>query len=373
MKSNQPFRISIHELKLLAGSQFRLDRLKEYFEEGGVYWKNDWQPTHYMMLKGEPKREPKAVLDLLFHIVDYDVKRYAYFLNWIAFFFRYLKHSQVAIALIGNQGAGKGVLFDTILCELFGREYCVSINDESLNTKYKAKLIRGKLFYNFDEITYATSKRNDSVLKAIITNPTITLEEKNVTIDKEIKLHGQCLFTSNHTHALRIEASDRRFTVFNTNDDISKNSFLNFGSYAALEAAIKRDLEDFARYLKNYDVDIELANKALDTPEKSIIINASQDNLNDFHRAIINMDMKYFSELQETNLPLYITINSNFQKGKIDRIDITKSYNTLFSGKSMTSKEIMAKLREFKPHNIFTDENMSHSGSMHYYHLIGRK
>ena len=72
-------------------------------------------------------------------------------------------------------------------------------------------------------------------------------------------------------------------------------------------------------------------------------------------------------------LPLYIRMNSNFEKGIVDRADIPKAYNTLFSGKSMTSKEIMAKLRELKPYNIFTDENMSHSGNMHYYHLVGRK
>lgn len=362
----------MHNFRLIEGSKLRPKQPQEYFEENGVWYWNIFQPTHYMMLKGKPIREPTAILSLILHLANYDIYRYKYLLNWIALFFTYLIKSQVAVALIGNQGAGKGILFD-MLSKLFGKDYCITINDESFNSKYKAKIIQHKLFYNFDEITFSTSKRNDSVIKALITNSTISLEEKNVTMEEEIELHGQCLFTSNHTHALHIEASDRRFTVFNTGDNLSKNNYLNYGSYSALKAAIDRDLEDFAKYLKNYDVDIALANTALDTPEKQIIINASKDVLKDFHRAIVDMDISYFDELSELNSSLYIDMQFDFRNGKVNRANITKAYNTLFSGKNMTSKELMAMLRELQPHDIFTSGNMSHSGNTHYYHLVGRK
>lgn len=371
MKKNKYYPFSIHELKVILKKKFRPRVLQEYFKEDGVDCINVFKPTKYMVLKGKPLKLPKSILDLLFHLVNYDTKKYEYLINWLASFFKYLIKSQVAIALIGNQGAGKGILF-YIISELFGTDYCTTINDESLNSRFKAKIFENKIFYNFDEITFNTARKNDSVLKAIITNKSVSLEEKNVTMERETELHGQCLFTSNHAIALNVEESDRRYTVFNTGNNLSKTNFLNFGTFEILEASINGDLEDFAKYLKNYDVDIALANTALDTPEKMIIINASKNIMKDLHRAVLDMNIFYFDELQETNLPLYINIYSNFKKGKIDRADITKAYNELFSGKNITAKELMARFREFKPYDQFTEQNMSHSGNSHFFHLIGR-
>jgi len=50
-----------------------------------------------------------------------------------------------------------------------------------------------------------------------------------------------------------------------------KNNYLNFGSFENMEIAIDEDMDDFAKYLKNYDVDTALANTVLDTPEKRMI------------------------------------------------------------------------------------------------------
>ena len=370
--NNQTHLLSTHDLKFIQEEKFRPRVLKEYFEEDGVCYRNTFAPTKYMQLTGELLKEPKAILDLLYHLVNYDTTRYHYLLNWLAFFFKYLKKSQIAIVLIGDQGAGKGILF-YIISKLFGEKYCITINDTSLNTNYKAKIIENKLFINLDEISLNTSIKNESFIKALITNPSISLEEKNVTMEKETELHGQCLFTSNNKKALQLPKDDRRKVVLSTGGNLINNNYLNYGSYDNLKLAVDSNLEDFAKFLKNYEVDIRLANIALDTPEKRVMINASQDNLADFHKAIIDMDIFYFSELQETNMSLYNTIHFNFNRGLIDRADMTKAYNALYSGKNISTKDLMAKLRELKPQDIFTDENMSHSGSIHYYHLIGRK
>jgi hypothetical protein len=360
--------LSIYSLLLVVGTIFKPYVLKEYLYQDGVYYQNLFKPSKYLKVNGKPLRLPKAILDLLFNLVDYNTTRYNYLLNWLAFFFKYLQKSQVAIALIGDQGTGKGILFD-IISKLFGEEYCITINDESLNSKYKAKMIANILFYNFDEIKFNTCKKNDSFLKAVITNPSVSLEEKNVTMEKEVELYGQCLFTSNNLKALYLNESDRRYTIFNTGSSLLKTNYLNFGSYENLEMAINDELEDFAKYLKNFDVDIALANTALDTPEKRMIINASKDNLKDFHTAIINKHLEYFEELSETNIPLYTTLYSDFNKNRIDRSIIRKAYNELFSGRDISTKELMSKLREIQPYDTFTEVNMFHSGNTHFYKL----
>lgn len=360
--------IFFHELKIVHGIKFRPTILKEYFEENGIAYKNAFIPTMYMRVHGEPTRLPKSILDLIYHVVGYKKKKFDFFLNWLAFFFKYLKKSQIAIALIGTQGAGKGLLFG-IISELWGKNYCITINDESLNSKYKAKIICDKLFYNFDEVTLNTSKSNESFIKAIITNSSISLEEKNITMEGETDLYGQCLFSSNHIRALNLPKDDRRFTVFMTGEDLKDVNFLGYGNYENLKAAIDNDMEEFARYLKNYTVDISLANSVLDTPERRGIIHASGNNFEALHRALISRDIIYFDELKDIDHPLYIRVHSSLARGEIDRADIAPTYNALHSGRKVSTKEIMEKFRELKPYDIFSKENSYHRGNSHYFRL----
>lgn len=367
MERKKGYPLSTHELIGVEGVKCRPRINKEYFEEDGVWWRNSFRPSVYMLLEGEAKKEPKTILGLLLHLANYDPERLEYTLNWLAYFFKFLKKSQVALILIGDQGAGKGILF-RIISKLIGELYCITINDESLNSKYKAKMISDKLFFNLDEATNNTSKKNHSFCKALITNSSISAEAKNENMEEEIELHGQVLITSNNSVPITIDDSDRRNTVFTTAGNLSKNNYLNYGSFENLEAAIELELEDFARTLKNYDVDIKLANTALDTPEKRVIINASKDHIKDFHSAIINMDIAYFSELEENKLSLYMEIRADFKKGLIDRANITKAYNALFS-KNITAKELLSKLRQIKPYETFSLNNMYEPGNYHYFIL----
>lgn len=360
--------ISIHELKVIHGEKFRPTILKEYFEEGGITYKNSFIPTKYMQLSGEYTRLPKSILDLIFHVVGYNEKKSQFFINWLAFFFKYLKKSQIAIALIGTQGAGKGILF-AIISELWGKNYCITINDESLSTNFKAGIIRDMLFCNFDEITSSTSKKNESFIKAIITNSSISLEEKNVTMTEETELHGQSLFSSNHMKALNLPKDDRRFTIFTTGEHLQNVNYLGYRNYENLKAAIDNDMEEFARYLKNYPVDIGLANSVLDTPERRAIINASGNHLEAFHKAIITRYIPFFDELKDTDYALYIRITSSLARGEIDRADIALAYNALYTGRKVSTKEIMEKFREMKPYDIFSKENLYHRGNSHYFRL----
>lgn len=370
MVRKKGYPLSTHELKGIEGVKCRPRINKEYFEEDRVWWRNSFKPSTYMILEGEAKKEAKTILGLLLHLVNYDPERLEYVINWLAYFFKYLKKSQVALVLIGDQGAGKGLLF-LIISKLFGEEYCITINDESLNSKYKAKMIANKLFYNLDEATNNTSKKSHSFCKALTTNRSISAEAKNENMEEEIELHGQVLITSNNSVPITIDENDRRNTVFTTAGNLSKNNYLNYGVFENLEAAINLELNDFALMLKKYEVNIELANTAQDTPEKSVIINASKDNINDFHRAIINMDISYFDELQENDLTLYMDIRSDFKKGLIDRCNITKAYNKLFSNKRMSAKELLSKLRQTQPYETFSLDNMYEPGNHHYFILRG--
>ena len=90
-------------------------------------------------------------------------------------------------------------------------------------------------------------------------------------------------------------------------------------------------MPDFAKYLKSYDVDINLADTAIDTPEKRAIIGLSKTYLQDFHDALANMDITYFHKLKNRDLLFEMTKDINsLPKPKINRAYVALAYNDLF-------------------------------------------
>ncbi len=70
------------------------------------------------------------------------------------FSFSRFKKSQVALVLLGEQGAGKGIFFNEVIKPLFGEDFVKTINDKSLNTNYKGSLVENTLFFKIsDEIS----------------------------------------------------------------------------------------------------------------------------------------------------------------------------------------------------------------------------
>jgi len=107
--------ILTYELMCVEGKRFNPLKREEYYQEKGVWYRNIFEPTGYMKLKGKSKKETTAIFRLIYHIVNNDEERFLYVINWLSYFFKRLKKSYVALLLIGDQRAGKGVLFEKIL------------------------------------------------------------------------------------------------------------------------------------------------------------------------------------------------------------------------------------------------------------------
>lgn len=277
------FPICPEYLKLVTEDIFDPFSKEEFIEQdNGTYKLNKFKPSYYIQVSNEVQSqfniENSAIGKLILHLVNYDRQRLYWVINWLAYFFQRLKKSQVALVLLGEQGAGKGVLFNEIIKPLFGEDFVKTINDKSLNTNYKGSLVENTLFFNLDEISAKNSSSASikNFLKALVTNASITAEKKFKNLEKETPIYGQILITSNELYALEIEPSDRRFTVFSTGGNLSYYNFLGYGSYEALSTSIKNELEHFAIYLKNYTVDEKIANTALNTIEKDDLIRQYQ-------------------------------------------------------------------------------------------------
>ena len=377
----EKLKISPEDLKLVIAEVFNPFNNDEFIlQDNYTYKLNNFKPSVYMLLDYELKKELKfhlensAIGKLILHLVNYDRQRLYWVINWLAYFFQRLKKSQVALVLLGEQGAGKGILFNEVIKPLFGEDFVKTINDKSLNTNYKGSLVENTLFFNLDEISAKSSSSSvKNFLKALVTNASITAEKKFKNLEKETPIYGQILITSNELYALEIEPSDRRFTVFSTSGNLSHYSFLGYGSYEALLNAIKSELESFAIYLKNYYVDEKMANTALNTIEKDDLIRQYQiANYKPIKLTKLQTDLVEFSEaIRCWNLNLFSTIvdENKFQlkneifgdlQHNIFRVDnLLPAFKTLYGNRNFsTCSELLRELQKCNPY-LFSINNIN--------------
>ena len=364
--------ITPEDLKLVTEDIFNPFSKEEFIlQANSTYKLNNFKPSVYMLLDYEFKKELKfhfensAIGKLILHLVNYDRQRLYWIINWLAYFFQGLKKSQVALVLLGEQGAGKGIFFNEVIKLLFGEDFVKTINDKSLNTNYKGSLVENTLFFNLDEISAKSSSSSvKNFLKALVTNASITAEKKFKNLEKETPIYGQILITSNELYALEIEPSDRRFTVFSTGVNLSHCNFLGYGSYETLADSIKNELESFAIYLKNYQVDKEYANTAMNTLEKGNLIHQYQmtnykpikltklqTNVIEFVEAIRSRNWNFFNIIvDEDKLQLKNEIFSDLQHNVFRVDNLLPAFKALYGNRSFSTNSEL--LRELQKYNL---------------------
>ena len=372
--------ITPEDLKLVTEDIFNPFSKEEFIlQANSTYKLNNFKPSVYMLLDYELKKELKfhlensAIGKLILHLVNYDRQRLYWVINWLAYFFQGLKKSQVALVLLGEQGAGKGIFFNEVIKPLFGEDFVKTINDKSLNTNYKGSLVENTLFFNLDEISAKNSSSSvKNFLKALVTNASITAEKKFKNLEKETPIYGQILITSNELYALEIEPSDRRFTVFSTGVNLSHCNFLGYGNYEVLSNSIQNELESFVIYLKNYSVDEKMANTAMNTLEKNNLIQQYQmtnykpikltklqKNVIEFSEAIRCRNLNLFNTIVDENkLQLKQEIFWDLQNGIFRVENLLPAFKTLYGSRSFgTNSELLKELQKVDL-NLFYTQNI---------------
>ena len=382
--------VRIQDLIIVNGEDFNPQSNKEFLKlENGTFVLNTYEQSYFMQLDSNEidlsnfNIEKSTIFLLILNLVNGCRHRACWILNWIAYFFKGLKKSQVALVLVGIEGTGKGVFVENIIKPLFGERYTKTINDKSLNTKYLGGLVADALFFYLDEISSQRSA-NDSIrnfLKALITNPTITAEKKYKTLEKETHLYGQVLFSTNEYDAIEIGTTDRRYTVFSTGNKLENTNFLGCGNYDNLAYHIKMELELFAYYLKTYTVNVEMANTALNMPEKNQMIHQYQmkrevkaikqqkilqpkltklqKNIMEFATAIRLRNINLFNSIIDVNKSqLKAEIILDLQQGIFRVENLFLAFKTLYGGRSFgTNSEFLRELQQVD-FNLFSIQNM---------------
>ncbi len=149
------------------------------------------------------------------HILDIvcngDIECNDYLLNWIARGFQYpAKNGQVAVALKGEKGSGKGTL-GKLIKTIYGQHGIQITNPKYLIGNFNGHL-QDCCFLFADEAFFAGDKQHENILKSLITEDTMQIERKGIDV-VSVKNRLKLLMASNNDWIAPASKDERRYFV----------------------------------------------------------------------------------------------------------------------------------------------------------------
>lgn len=171
----------------------------------------------------EPKQgDCKAIYYHLKNVVcDEQAVLYDYVLKWIAYKIQN-PHKQAGsvVVLRGGKGSGKGTM-GHFLKYLYGRHGQHISQTDHLTGKFNAHLA-DCCFLFADEAFFSGDKRGENTLKALITEPTLTIERKGFDPIEQAN-YLQILMATNEAWAVPASADERRYCVIDVSSKHTKD------------------------------------------------------------------------------------------------------------------------------------------------------
>jgi hypothetical protein len=193
----------------------------------------------------------KIILDHIRLLSGSNDDNYNYFLKWIAQIFQKPGElSRVAVVLYSKQGVGKGLLVK-FLSNVIGDKYVYSSADADDLLGKNAEGLRNRLLVNLDEASGKDTFIESNKIKSLITEPKITYHKKFFQ-PVQINNFSRFLFTTNNDTSVKVELSDRRFVVFESDNTYRSNPEYFEPLVKAIES--KEVQHIFYQYITNLDI-----------------------------------------------------------------------------------------------------------------------
>jgi hypothetical protein len=155
-----------------------------------------------------------------------------YIIDWLAYCVQHpAEMPEVALVLRGGEGAGKGIIFNSMV-KLFGRHGMHLSSQRQLVGNFNAHL-KDKLFIFGDEVFYAGDKASGGALKALITEARRVIEPKFIDA-YELPNFSKIGMATNETWAVPADIDARRFAIF----DVSTERVSDFEYFEAIGAQL---------------------------------------------------------------------------------------------------------------------------------------
>ncbi len=212
------------------------------------------------------------------NICSDNTEYYEYLLSWMAHLIQLpWELPGVAIVFRGAQGTGKGVATDE-LGRLVEPHYIALSGIEQLVGRFTGHLKDVLLVYA-NEATWGGNKSAEGALKAMITDPDSSIEQKFKDVIR-LDNYKRIMVSSNEDWAVPVGKDDRRFFILNVSNKNKEdhnyfgaivNQMRNGGSEALMYFLKNRDLSEFnVRKVPNTPFNFDLKLLSMDTTDSFI-------------------------------------------------------------------------------------------------------
>jgi Family of unknown function (DUF5906) len=197
-------------------------------------WSCDPRPGDWSLLKQH----------LFLNVCGGSLTHHLYLLRWMANAVQNpAEPGHVAVVMRGGKGTGKGIVAKHF-GSLWGRHYRHVSNPEHVTGRFNDHL-RDTIVLFCDEAFFAGDKKHESVLKTLITEPTLSIEKKGVDMgDAPNFLH--VIVASNSRWVVPATKDERRFFVIDVADSNMQDT--------AYFGAIQRQMDSGGREAMLHDL-----------------------------------------------------------------------------------------------------------------------
>jgi len=213
---------------------------------------------------------------LIFNLVGNIENHYNYFNKWLAWQLQNpLNRLPTSIILQGEHGTGKTKFCELVLKNIFENNF-TEIGQTEINADYNDFIV-GKQLIVANEVIHNDNKfLVPDKLKNFVTDEYLSIKQR-FKDTYYIQNYSQWIFVSNNQVPLKIEAGDRRYTIFKSKKLIDGFTLIN-----GLIQNLDNELKGYLNYLLNLEVKFIEVSQPLDNKEKQDLIEASWNSVDDF-------------------------------------------------------------------------------------------
>jgi hypothetical protein len=184
-------------------------------------------------------------------LADGDPKAAEYIFRWTAWSLQHPGElAEAALVLRGGKGSGKGV-FGKTLVQIFGEHALQIFHQNHMTGNFNGHL-RLCLFLFADEAFWAGDKKGESVLKGLVTERMLAIEQKGIdVVSWPNRLH--VLMAANAEWVVPASHDERRFAVFDVSDRYAKGGAAEHESKAYFDA-LHNELQNGGAAAMLYDL-----------------------------------------------------------------------------------------------------------------------
>jgi len=225
-----------------------------------------------------------------------------YLLNWLSYILNTSNKTRNAIALIGIQGSGKGVLQEQIIEYAINPDNSYTVTNDDLKAQFNG-YVENRLFLFFNEIKTSFSETSTQAdkIKPMITDSRISMNDKYLK-QKSMDNYANCMFFSNHDLPFQIEEKDRRYSVIKTeHKTLSVVAKEKFGvTIKKFIEVLKKERDSFLvemKMLKLTEETEKLALGLLDNETKKKIKEQTNTMRDIIKEKILDRDERWFEQI----------------------------------------------------------------------------